>query len=40
MSDLKTRITADFITAMKAGDKLRVSVRRILTHQIKPRQRV
>lgn len=38
MSDLKTRINADVIAAMKSGDKLRVSVLRMLTAEMKQRE--
>ena len=38
MSDLKTRINADVIAAMKGGDKARVSVLRMLTAELKQRE--
>ena len=38
MSDLKTRINADVIAAMKGGDKARVSVLRMLTSELKQRE--
>ena len=38
MSDLKTRITDDVKTAMKAGDKARVSTLRLLTAELKQRE--
>ena len=38
MSDLKTRITEDVKTAMKAGDKARVSTLRMLTAEMKQRE--
>jgi uncharacterized protein len=38
MSDLKTRITEDVKTAMKAGDKDRVSLLRMLTAELKQRE--
>ncbi|MGH8457139.1 MAG: GatB/YqeY domain-containing protein [Stenotrophobium sp.] len=38
MTDLKTRITEDVKTAMRAGDKLRVSVLRMLTAEMKQRE--
>ena len=38
MSDLKTRITEDVKTAMKAGDKARVSTLRLLTAEMKQRE--
>lgn len=38
MSDLKTRINADVIVAMKAGDKARVSLLRMLTAELKQRE--
>lgn len=38
MSDLKTRITADVIVAMKGGDKPRVSLLRMLTAELKQRE--
>lgn len=38
MSDLKTRIHADVITAMKSGDKPRVSLLRMLTAELKQRE--
>lgn len=38
MSDLKTRINADVIAAMKGGDKSRVSVLRMLTAELKQRE--
>ena len=38
MSDLKTRIAADVITAMKAGDKPRVSLLRMLSAELKQRE--
>ena len=38
MSDLKTRITEDVKTAMKAGEKDRVSVLRMLTAELKQRE--
>lgn len=37
-TDLKTRITEDVKTAMKAGDKLRLSVLRMLTAEMKQRE--
>lgn len=38
MSDLKTRVLDDVKTAMKAGDKLRLSVLRMLTAEMKNRE--
>ena len=38
MTDLKNRITEDVKTAMRAGDKLRVSVLRMLTAEMKQRE--
>lgn len=38
MSDLKTRINADVIAAMKGGDKARVSTLRMLTAELKQRE--
>ncbi len=38
MTDLKTRITDDVKTAMKAGDKARVSLLRMLTAEMKQRE--
>ena len=38
MSDLKARINADVIAAMKSGDKARVSVLRMLTSELKQRE--
>lgn len=38
MSDLKTRVTEDIKTAMKAGDKARVSVLRMLSAEMKQRE--
>lgn len=38
MTDLKTRVLDDVKTAMKAGDKLRVSVLRMLTAEMKQRE--
>ncbi len=38
MTDLKTRITDDVKTAMKAGDKERVSLLRMLTAELKQRE--
>ena len=38
MSDLKTRINADVIAAMKGGDKPRVSLLRMLTAELKQRE--
>lgn len=38
MSDLKTRIQEDVKTAMKSGDKERVSVLRMLTAELKQRE--
>ena len=38
MSDLKTRVLEDVKTAMKAGDKLRLSVLRMLTAEMKQRE--
>jgi uncharacterized protein len=38
MTDLKTRITEDVKTAMKAGDKARVSTLRLLTAELKQRE--
>lgn len=38
MSDLKTRINADVITAMKSGDKPRVGLLRMLTAELKQRE--
>lgn len=38
MSDLKTRITDDIKTAMRAGDKLRLSVLRMLSAELKQRE--
>jgi uncharacterized protein YqeY len=38
MSDLKTRITDDVKTAMKAGDKARVTTLRMLTAEMKQRE--
>ncbi|HWY26230.1 MAG TPA: GatB/YqeY domain-containing protein [Nevskia sp.] len=38
MTDLKTRITDDVKTAMKAGDKARVSTLRMLTAEMKQRE--
>lgn len=38
MSDLKTRITDDVKTAMKAGDKARVATLRMLTAEMKQRE--
>ena len=38
MTDLKTRITEDVKTAMKAGDKERVSLLRMLTAELKQRE--
>jgi uncharacterized protein YqeY len=38
MSDLKTRITDDVKTAMKAGDKARVNTLRMLTAELKQRE--
>lgn len=38
MSDLKTRVLEDVKTAMKAGDKLRLSVLRMLTAEMKNRE--
>ena len=38
MPDLKTRITEDVKTAMKAGDKARVSTLRLLTAELKQRE--
>jgi uncharacterized protein len=38
MTDLKTRITEDVKTAMKAGDKARVSTLRLLTAEMKQRE--
>lgn len=38
MSALKTRITEDVKTAMKAGDKTRLSVLRMLTAEMKQRE--
>lgn len=38
MTDLKTRILEDVKTAMRAGDKLRVSVLRMLTAEMKQRE--
>jgi len=38
VSDLKTRINADVIAAMKGGDKARVSVLRMLTAELKQRE--
>jgi uncharacterized protein YqeY len=38
MSDLKTRITEDVKTAMKAGDKARVNTLRMLTAELKQRE--
>ena len=38
MTDLKTRITEDVKTAMKAGDKARVSTLRMLTAEMKQRE--
>jgi uncharacterized protein YqeY len=37
-TDLKNRITEDVKTAMRAGDKLRVSVLRMLTAEMKQRE--
>jgi uncharacterized protein len=38
MTDLKTRITEDVKTAMKAGEKERVSLLRMLTAELKQRE--
>jgi uncharacterized protein len=38
VSDLKTRVNADVIAAMKAGDKPRVAVLRMLTAEFKQRE--
>ncbi len=38
MSDLKTRIQEDVKTAMRAGDKLRLGVLRMLTAELKQRE--
>jgi uncharacterized protein len=38
MSDLKTRITEDVKTAMKSGDKARLSCLRMLTAELKQRE--
>ncbi len=38
MSDLKTRVLEDVKTAMKSGDKLRLSVLRMLTAEMKNRE--
>jgi uncharacterized protein len=38
MSDLKTRITEDVKTAMRAGDKARLSVLRMLQAELKQRE--
>lgn len=38
MTDLKTRVLEDVKTAMRAGDKLRVSVLRMLTAEMKQRE--
>ena len=38
MTDLKTRITEDVKTAMKAGEKDRVSLLRMLTAELKQRE--
>lgn len=38
MTDLKTRILEDVKTAMRAGEKLRVSVLRMLTAEMKQRE--
>lgn len=38
MSDLKTRINADVIIAMKSGDKSKVSLLRMLTAELKQRE--
>lgn len=38
MTDLKTRILEDVKTAMRAGDKLRLSVLRMLTAEMKQRE--
>lgn len=38
MTDLKTRITEDVKSAMKSGDKLRLSVLRMLTAEMKQRE--
>jgi uncharacterized protein YqeY len=38
MSDLRTRITEDVKTAMKAGDKARVNTLRMLTAELKQRE--
>lgn len=38
MSDLKTRVTEDIKTAMKAGDKAKVSVLRMLSAEMKQRE--
>ena len=38
MSDLKTRVTEDIKAAMRAGDKSRLSVLRMLSAELKQRE--